>query len=167
MFKNLPSETAWPIWTKHLIEWFLCGSLSEFYRMTPPANQDGHHQPTVLEKWTLWEKCLKIFSETALPNGAKSKIPLTRLNKKKGPVSKFFIKNCEVFFLIISIIKILSVPNFIFGSCRDLSLNVSVLIVDRFREIQRWVTRRSSRINVFCCFQCFLWKNAMYLCRYS
>ena len=30
------------------IEWSLGGRLSELYPMAPPANQNSHHQPTVL-----------------------------------------------------------------------------------------------------------------------
>jgi hypothetical protein len=39
-FKIFSSETNLANWDQTLVEWSLCGPLSESYPMTPPANQD-------------------------------------------------------------------------------------------------------------------------------
>jgi hypothetical protein len=39
-FKIFSSETNLANWDQTLVEWSLCGPLSELYPMTPPANQD-------------------------------------------------------------------------------------------------------------------------------
>lgn len=65
-FKIFSSETNLANWDQTLVEWSLCGPLSESYPMTPPANQDiflPFDTTWIIFKYILHELCFWFVTE--------------------------------------------------------------------------------------------------------